>query len=490
MSPAIPLTGRQQVIQTLRAVVQRSPGSRARAASVPPLKDHTAQLKREDGKRYALITRGSAAVRIYGSPGRAASRGPYTIAWRQASFGKRLRAMRSNLARAISLAEEKATALANGETWRLSMTQRDWASYQRSLEILAPTGQPLELVAGIYTQCVQTLPKGVNLLDACRAYLERQRAGINPRNIPELAQDLLSSRKTIGHRGRPISDRWAHTLDKQLGRFAKRFQCPLDQVTGNDLDAWLNGLGSGSRTRTNYRGAVMALVRFAKFKRALPEDWHEFDRVAYLKPEDAEIKILAPAQLARLLAVAPRSLKPLIYLCAFAGIRHEEIAGKKKRLLEWTDIRRKAGYILVPRAASKNASAHNAKDRKVPITPNLAAWLEAWSGSAGLVCKLKNSSNALTRAKRKAGIPCGRNETRNTLRKTFITCRKAIIHNIAQVAEEAGTSVAKIRSNYDAVDVEESQAEAWFDIWPTPADVIQLDFGNGFGTGRRVRKAS
>jgi integrase len=444
-----------------------------------PLRDSTAQLKREDGKRYALVTRGSASVKIY-DRGDLSGKGPYTISWCESSSGNRLRAMRSTLRSAVSHAGEVATNLANGELWRRELTHEEFVALKRDR-------QELREIKSRFTAAGLTWEQALD--DHCR----RRRNGIAPKQIGELVGDLLASRKSVGYRGRPISQRWARTLKQQLDAFAKHFKCTLDEVTAASLEAWLNSLGVGPRTRTGYRAAVLSLVNYAKFKRAIPEDWRELDRVPFLKPEDAEIKILTPAQLRKLLDVAPSSIKPLICLCAFAGIRHEEIVGKKLQLLQWADIKLKDplpdakepkyyGTITIRRASSKVA-----KDRKIPISANLAAWLRLWSDSTGLVCRLKNTSNALCRAKKKAGIPSKRDATRNTLRKSFITYRKQIIHNVAQVAEEAGTSVAKIRSNYDAVDVEESEALAWFDIWPSAADCVQQDFGSDFGRSRRRR---
>lgn len=476
MNTAINLESpRARVITELRAAGK---GSQARAASVP-LKDHTAQLKREPDKRYALVTRGSASVRIYGRAD--GSAGPYTIAWRQSSFGKRQRAMRSTLKSAITLAEEKATALANGETWRLSMTQKDWASYQRSLELLAPTGLALELACSILAECCQLLPKGVSPLEACRAYVERQRAGVTSRNIPQLVQDLLASRQSVGSRGQPISEAWEKKLRQQLERFAAHFTGPLETLTGNEIESWLNGLKGvnnkrkatsvavGAHTRANYRAAILSLVRFAKFKRHLSRDWSELDDVQAAKPHDAEVKILTPEQLTKLLARAPASLVPFLAITAFAGVRHEEmVSATKKILLDWRDIDLDAGTIYIRKGVAKTG-----RDRLVPIPANLSAWLGRYRQPNGPVCELSNTGSAINRAKKKAGIPAGKNETRNTLRKSFISYRLAQVKNAGQVAEEAGTSVAKIRSNYKRP-APESEAKRWFDIWPTSADIVQL----------------
>lgn len=49
---------------------------------------------------------------------------------------------------------------------------------------------------------------------------------------------------------------------------------------------------------------------------------------------------------------------------------------------------------------------------------------------------------------------------------SFISYRLAATQNAAQVADEAGTSVEKIESNYDEK-ATKKDAEAWFAILPT-----------------------
>src|SRR6266446_6078357 len=148
----------------------------------------TPALRRRRGKPWKLVTRGSTAVKIYATR----KRGPYTIAWRDSAAGRRQRAMRSDPFVAVSFAEQKATELANGEAWRGHLTQADWASYQRALQILAPLKQALELAEGIYTDAAQKLPQGISLQEVVRVYLEHQPAGGVPQSIPDLVTSLLA----------------------------------------------------------------------------------------------------------------------------------------------------------------------------------------------------------------------------------------------------------------------------------------------------------
>jgi hypothetical protein len=109
------------------------------------------------------------------------------------------------------------------------------------------------------------------------------------------------------------------------------------------------------------------------------------------------------------------------------------------------------------------------------MSENLIAWLEPRAKHSGPLCKVANTSNALARAKIRAGLPAGKNESRNILRKTFISARLAIVKSIGQVAEEAGNSPAKIKSNYRKP-MPETMAKRLFNIHPTSADILQTRF--------------
>jgi hypothetical protein len=109
------------------------------------------------------------------------------------------------------------------------------------------------------------------------------------------------------------------------------------------------------------------------------------------------------------------------------------------------------------------------------MTDALAAWLLAGARPSGRLCPIVQTSGALTKAKREAGLPAGRNESRNVLRKSWISYRLAVTQNIAQVAEEAGNSPGVIRRNYKRP-IPAAEGARWFDLWPTQGEILQLNF--------------
>lgn len=450
---------------------------RVTLAEVPALE----RPKRKKRKKSdaLVVPRGSLTVKIYKT-----KNGDYrshTLVYYEA--GRRRREVRASLDEAKDLAETVLTRLENGEALRESFGPEDQASYLRARQLLAPINKALELAIAEYVEALQKL-SGVSLAEAVKYFLENKPRECQTLPVPKLIDQFLADKKP------EISSKWYNSLEFSLGRFSEHLSkhcapgqeaVPLHQLTSADLNGFLRELNVGGRSRHNYRAAVDQLSRWSKANGHLPKTWSEMEGVSDPGAKPGETKILTPEQVTRLLAArqhmeefgrAKKSLIPFIALMAFAGVRHEEIANSEKEvLLDWHDIDLKERTIYVPKGAAKTG-----EDRIVPISDNLAAWLTPYAKPNGKICPILNSPHALCDAKRAAGLPAGKNESKNTLRKSFITYRLAVTKNIAQVAEEAGNSPAKIRSNYKRA-MPEAEGKRWFNIWPTAADVIQLNFG-------------
>ncbi len=420
------------------------------------------RAKRRHAQKPILVPTGSVVVRIY--PGQVNGYKSHLVYWRDSNGPHRVR--RGSLEDAKQLAEDIGIDVLNGQTAMLGFREDDRASYNRALEILGPTRKTLELACSEYAEALNALtlhaPRST-IAEAVKFFLEHRPAGVIPKDIDALVAELLQRK-----RDQKKGAKWLGALDQQLGRFAGHFKGPLHALRGHDITAWLESLKVGLRTRKNYRGAVLELVRYAQARNYLARTWDEMKHVEDLEVDDTEIRILTPDQLIKLLAVAPASLVPFIALAAFAGVRHEEMINPNHGPeLDWSDINWDDQVIEVPKDVGKTG------DRNTPIQANLLAWLKKYRRPDGPICSLANGSNALYRAKLKAGIPSGKNETRNTLRKSFISYRLALVKHIGQVAEEAGTSPQKIKTNYKKA-ARLVPAKRWFDIWPTCAEILQL----------------
>jgi len=374
--------------------------------------------------------------------------------------GRRRRETRSTFNAAKSRAQQIAKSIQNGQIQMLGMKEADRACYQRSLELL-PKNVPLEIAAATVAQSLQLLgPNSTpeQIVAAVRFHMEHQPRVTNCKPIPDVVEDFLRDKQKL------IGSRWYRSLEGQLELFAEHFTGHLHEVRSAGINTWLRTLDVGLRSRHNYRASVDELVRWSKANGYLDKDWDEMDDVDDPDCKAVEFELLTPAQLRGLLDACTTKrgdhLVPFVALMAFAGIRHEEINGEKA-LLDWSNIDLEDKNIYVPKAAAKTGHARN-----VPISRNLAAWLKLYAKPRGPICpRLANTSNALWRAKRRAGLRAGKNQTRNVLRKSFISYRLALVKDIAAVAMEAGNSPQVIRQNYNRTP-KEADARAWFAIFP------------------------
>jgi integrase len=457
-----------------------------------------AEVRRRRKRKFVEVKRGSVTVRIYKTP-----RGRYhshTLVYYEA--GQRKREVKAKLEEAIARAEDVATRIANGETQMLGFTQSERGTFLRICELAAPTGKPPELCMAEYADLLQqlktkdsTLNTEATLQEAVRFFLENRPRGIVSLPIPALVAKMLAERE------KEISARWYRALEQQLERFAAHFTGPLHTLTSADINTWLNQLTASPPdprpselstknstlktsvlspcSRSHYRAAVLQLAAWARDNGHLPRTWVELEHVK--KPKSAipaDTRILTPEEMTSLLSTrrqaeqcgrAPETLMPFLLLGGFAGIRHEEMNGSKA-LLNWSHVDLDARQIYVHKGVAKTG-----RDRIVPISDNLAAWLLPYARPNGPLCPFSNTSGALCKAKARAGIQHGRDQTPNILRKSFISYRKALIKNVGQVADEAGNTPAIIRKYYDRP-IPETEAKRYFNIWPTSAGIIQLSF--------------
>jgi integrase len=415
------------------------------------------------------------------------------LCWRD--HAGRHREKRNTLEAAKKRAEEIARDVVNGNTALGNFGPDDKASLLRALELIAPTGKSLELVCSEYAEYFNLAGRDaggnpqdssgqpqVSLRDLVQFYRDNQPRNIALQKVPDLVPIFLAQKKD------EIGTRWYRSLEHQLERFAEAFPGYLHRTTAAELNHWLRTLVAarsaavGHHTRHNYRAAVEQLARWAQDNGYLPRTWDEMRHVADPGTKTGEIRILTPEQLTQLLVARQAmerdrrankvSLIPFLTLQAFAGIRHEEMNGEKA-LLDWSNIDLESRHIYVPKDVAKTG-----RDRVVPISDNLAAWLHPYlpARRVGPVVDHENTPAVLTRTKRRAGISAERNQTRNALRKSYISYRLAAVKNISQVAEEAGNSPAIIKRNYKRA-IPESEAQRWFGLWPNTSDIIQLNFG-------------
>jgi integrase len=392
----------------------------------------------------------------------ATARGPrkyksHTLAYRLNR--RRVRIVRATLKDVMREIDAAETAIANGDTALLDFNHTDRALLQRLRQLAAKCDVPLEILVS----------------EAVEARAKNSRAKFVHKHCPEIVAELLESLAV-----EEAGARWIEDLESRLPVFAKKFPGPLAAVSAENLNAWLKDLRDkknrllGKRSRNNYRTAVVKLVKFAREHRPpyLPEDWQELTAVkpyALVKKEEA---LYEPEEMRAMLLTAeeffPQHL-PVLASLGFAGCRHCEFCEESRPdlpVLDWKNYHFDRHYIHVTEAVAKK----NTGTRKVPLQPNLRAWLAPYQKAAGRVCVVSNLSNALARIAAKAGVAFKRNAFRNS----FISYRIAVTNNVAQVAKEAGNSTGEIFESYHNPKTE-AEGLAWFNIQPPPRRTVRLD---------------
>jgi integrase len=196
---------------------------------------------------------------------------------------------------------------------------------------------------------------------------------------------------------------------------------------------------------------IKVFFSFARSRNYLPEDkGTAADNVRLVKSVTDDVTIFTPDQMRTILHAAPPRLLPILAIGAFSGIRVAEL-----NRLDWSAVDLERRIIEIRAGQAKTASR-----RVVPITDNLAAWLESLQRKGKVV-----SANNLHRDVAALSNALGIDWPRNVLRHSFISYRIATVKSADQVALEAGNSPAIIFKHYRELTTED-QANKWFAILP------------------------
>jgi integrase len=264
--------------------------------------------------------------------------------------------------------------------------------------------------------------------------------------IPDIVAEMLLHRKQDG-----ASKVYLGQLKTTLNRFATKFPGEVLDATSQEIDAWLRSLDVAPGTRNSMLRCIKVFFSFARSRNYLPEDRSTAaDSVRLVKNVSDDVTVFTPQQMETILHNAPPRLIPILAIGAFSGIRVAEL-----NRLDWSAVDLDRRIIEIRAGQAKTASR-----RVVPITDNLAAWLQPLIRK-GKVVSAKNlhvDMSALSRAL-KIEWP------RNVLRHSFISYRIATMKSADQVALEAGNSPSIIFKHYRELTTED-QADKWFAILP------------------------
>jgi integrase len=187
----------------------------------------------------------------------------------------------------------------------------------------------------------------------------------------------------------------------------------------------------------------------------------------------SDICIFTPNEARQIMSTIKDELKPFMALWLWSGLRKTEIAR-----LSWEQVAQglASGSIFVQSSATKTRQS-----RAVSISNNLRLWLIRFSKLTGRVLPTQWQAdeeleqtyrlNDVTQyVRRKAGLDWKSNAPRHS----YCTYRIKLTGDPAGVADEMGTSIAKIEKHYRnrSAAVTAEAAREWFSIAPADATNI------------------
>lgn len=362
----------------------------------------------------------------------------FQMAWRD-KMGKRHFICRMQMDAIESEARVVAARMLEGATDVLEVSAEKIQSYRDAEKRL---GVPLEVAVDFYL-----------------AYAKQH--NITDRSVSELVAEYYEYQKKSSP---------SHQTDcvKALKPLTEKFNGYISQVTNTHLSDWMNELGWKGRMRNNRITTLRAFFTWAKkVKNALPPGETAVDRVPKEKVLSRPLRAYTPEQMKKMLhaCVADPELievLPLLVLGGFCGIRSAEITGEETKHgpLDWREVnwgREASIYVNFQKVEAKGS-------RYAPFPPNAKAWLSLVRTPQGPIWRHSRYRDWLNKVSDAAGVDL----IVNGLRKSFISYRTAMNQNPAITADECGTSVEKIKTNYRRAELK-SAARKWFSILPAKA---------------------
>jgi integrase len=398
------------------ATTQEAPTSTALNPPIPK--------RGKNGKPVAMVKFGSASVPVY----RCDSGGRIRFAISHYRDGKRLRQFFTTLDAAKKEALFVAQRIQAGRQHVTDLKPHERDSFKAAEAMLQKAGIPLVAAVEDYLRA-RELAGTESLAAMASEYGKVFKKVVGNVKVPGIVAEMLVNREQDG-----ASKVYLGQLKTTLNRFGARFPGEILEVTANDIDAWLRSLDVAAGTRNSMLRCIKVFFSFARGRNYLPEDKSTAaDNVRLVKSGSDDVTVFTPQTLEKILHAAPPRLIPILAIGAFSGIRMAEL-----NRLDWSAVDLDRRIIEIRAGQAKTASR-----RVVPITDNLAAWLEPLKRKGKVVGANQHHRDVSALAE-----ALGIDWPRNVLRHSFISYRIATVKSADQVALEAGNSPSIIFKHY------------------------------------------
>jgi integrase len=395
-------------------------------------------------KKLSLITGRTRWIETYGDVSvRVLKRsdGRFKISWRESGKGRSTTAMRES--DAAEIAKARAKALDQRMGGRV-VTVGDAEMVARLRELAGERSAFLLLEE--MDAAVRVLQGRATLLQAVRHYEQAGMLNVQRMGFVEARRRFLD-----GHGAKGIDS--ISSMRKALAGFElARPGVSVQEITAEDLREWL-GRAVAPKTFNNRLGIWRTFLNRCRDWKALPVgEKHAAELIARRKEPDRVPPIFTPQVAAAALAALPDLYKPTFIVGCWMGPRPMS----ELRIIEWSDFDWERGYLHIrPEVARKTM-----RERFVPIPENVRVLLKPFTRQAGKVSGRMHVEE-ISKCLRAAGVieawpP-------DVMRHSYISYMIALGHGIGQVAEWAGNSERKIRTNYRRP-LRKVDGEAWFTV--------------------------
>jgi integrase len=310
-------------------------------------------------------------------------------------------------------------------------------------------------------ECQSRLQEYGKSLDDATAHYLRHLESVN-RSVP-LSQVTVAVRREFERRlaAGEISQRHLESMLMALRRLDEKFgDCASNQIRGSEIKAWLSESDWSTKTRNNllnyFHNAFNVAGELGLLTINPLTETKCFNASKVSKKNNP--KFLTVPQMTGLLKTADPSLIPYLSICAFAGLRSAE---DKRLSRQQVDLKR--NLIIVPENISKTG-----EERKIPIQPNLAAWLAPQAQETGYILPRDHShrlDDLLKSAKEAAGLWPWSPQYQNALRKSFCSYHYEMFGSSDRTAEYAGHNIRTLIKTYRRA-VAHEEAEKFWAIYP------------------------
>lgn len=365
--------------------------------------------------------------------------GKFTVKWKQA--GKWRSTTFSTLAKAQNHAQAIADKKKANQLPDVILKQHEvhiYADIKRTCERL---GVSVSAAFDEYQSAKKEIPDGYTLSDAVKAL--KQNVTQKDISIADLCDEFIKYKE-----GKNINDKYLRSIKACINKLKSSIVMNISEVDAKILQDFKTNLNLAPATINHYVGIIKSFLNYAINHEYLPTDTRLVNALETEKSIDKVDNLMKPEEFIDLYTKADNRIKARYFLVAFCGLRVAEAQ-------KWTIKSLTDNCVVVDSTIAKKGQR-----RTIEVSPNIVEWLRSNIDPFELLEPIPEKR--YTYSNKKAADKC----TRNVLRHSYISYAIAKTKDKNLVAQNAGTSVEKIASNYWEL-TDNKTAVEWFGLIDT-----------------------